>query len=428
LGTPKYQISQEIVPFGIFSRQSIAMSAEASFPWSSDPVQHTETGFRSIFEQAPMPAACCDAEGRILATNPAFDQVLEWKKLVRSSVRFCDLLPDEGRETAELLLCDLLGGTRASLRFRDDPSRYTSEITDWIVWPAARINGKPSQAVVLSRGNSEAPSPGSDQLQAHRWESVGRLTGGVVHDFNNLLTGVMLYCDLLLASHDADDHQLRRYVREIRTAVAQAGGLVQQLLVFAKPKPPATRALSINDVVETMRSLLLRLIGENVKLEFHLDPALARVEIEQTLLEQLLLNLILNSRDALPRGGRIQVETSNCKFESLSSSSYCSAFPCVLLAVSDNGHGMDATTRQHLFEPFFTTKDSGKGTGLGLTTVRTIVANHRGLIHVDSEPGNGTRIMILLPQCGTQNFPHLASSASNSQATTLQEEKKEPHL
>jgi two-component system cell cycle sensor histidine kinase/response regulator CckA len=404
------------------------MNAAASFPWSSDPAKPAETGFRSIFEHAPMPAACCDAQGRILATNPAFDQVLEWKKSGLNSLRLSDLISNEARETAELLLRDLLNGTGASARLKGSLSKCQVEIADWIVWPAVAIGGKPSQAVLLSSQNSEVHSSATDSMQAQRWESVGRLTGSVVHDFNNLLTGVMLYCDLLLASLDADNRQLRRHVEEIRAAVAQAGGLIQQLLGFARPRPAAPGALSVNDVVETMSALLRRLIGENIQIEFHLDPALAPVEIEQTQLEQVLLNLILNSRDALPHGGCIVVETSNCKFQSLSSSSSSSAFPCILLSVSDNGRGMNAFTRQHLFEPFFTTKDSGKGTGLGLTTVRTIVTNNRGLLHMESEPGRGTRVMILLPQCKTENSPHLASSTSNSQAITPQEEKKEPRL
>jgi two-component system, cell cycle sensor histidine kinase and response regulator CckA len=401
------------------------MSAAASFPWYPAPAEHTETGFRSIFEHASIPAAYIDAQGIIIEVNPAFDQVLEWKKST-NALRLSDLVATEGHEAAASFLRALQAGTCAGARIKS--KTFNSEIADWTIWPAAAPDGKPARAVLLADFPPQAVSQSRDSLQSHRWESVGRLTGGVAHDFNNLLTGVTLYCDLLLSSLDSDNRQLRRYAEEIRSAIAQAGGLIQQLLVFARPRPAESHIVSVNHIVESMHDLLKRLIGENIQLEFQLDPALAPVEIEPNQLEQVLLNLILNSRDALPEGGRIQVETSNCKFQSLGGSSSF-AFPCVLLAVSDNGCGMNAEIRRHLFDPFFTTKPPGKGTGLGLTTIRSIVAHHRGLIHIESEPSRGTRVMILLPQHSKNtNFPHLAPSPSNSHATTLQEEKKEPHL
>ena len=149
-----------------------------------------------------------------------------------------------------------------------------------------------------------------------------------------------------------------------------------------------------------MHGLLTRLIGENIALDLHLDPALGVVKIDQAQAQQIILNLVLNARDALPNGGRIILETSNCRFQPVAGTvpSGLPAFPCVLLVVGDNGRGMDAETREHLFEPFFTTKNAGQGTGLGLTTVRSIVTTNRGLIHFESEPGRGTRVMILLPR------------------------------
>lgn len=237
-------------------------------------------------------------------------------------------------------------------------------------------------------------------LQSQRWEAVGRLTGGVVHDFNNLLTGVMLYCDLLLSSLDQRDRR-RRYADEIRSAIVQATGLVRQLLVFARPQASPPRLLSLNEIATAMHDLLSRLLGENIKLELQLEPELGAVSIDQAQAQQILLNLVLNARDALPEGGRITVETRNCKFQPVSGAATTAGlplFPCVLLVVGDNGRGMDAETRERLFEPFFTTKNAGQGTGLGLTTVRSIVTTNRGLIHFESESGRGTRVMILLPR------------------------------
>jgi signal transduction histidine kinase len=280
--------------------------------------------------------------------------------------------------------------------------------------------------------SSTAPNEES-LLQAQRWEAVGRLTGGVVHDFNNLLTGVMLYCDLLLSGLDARDCR-RRYADEIRSAIVQATGLVRQLLVFARPHATPARLLCFNDIAGAMCDLLTRLIGENIALDLHLDPELGLVNIDQAQAQQIILNLVLNARDALPNGGRITVETSNCRFQSVAGTAPGNppAFPCVLLVVGDNGHGMTAETRQRLFEPFFTTKNAGQGTGLGLTTVRSIVTTNRGLIHFESEPGRGTRVMILLPRASQPADSDLLEPArpvsGPSSPTPSQEIKKESLL
>ena len=273
-----------------------------------------------------------------------------------------------------------------------------------------------------------------DLLQSQRWEALGRLAGGVVHDFNNLLTGVMLCCDLLLSSMDSRDCR-RRYADEIRSAIMQSSSLVQQLLVFARPQSLPARPLSLNEMVAAMRDLLTRLMGENIALDLHLDPELGLVNIDQAQAQQILLNLLLNARDALPEGGRISVATSNCNFQPLTGTLTTNsppAFPCILLVVGDNGCGMTAETRQRLFEPFFTTKNQGRGTGLGLTTVRTIVTTNRGLIHFDSEPGRGTRVMVLLPRASPSADTGFSETAIPGPEFLAQEQfhetKKEPLL
>src|SRR5580692_7306656 len=161
--------------------------------------------------------------------------------------------------------------------------------------------------------NADSPSE-ETHIQAQRWEAVGRLAGGVVHDFNNVLTGVMLYCDLLLSSLDARDRR-RRYAEEIRSAIVQATGLVKQLLVFARPQSISVRTLCLNEIARGMHDLLARLISENISFDLHLDPELGSVTIDQAQAQQILLNLVLNARDALPNGGRITVQTSNCRFQ-----------------------------------------------------------------------------------------------------------------
>jgi signal transduction histidine kinase len=283
----------------------------------------------------------------------------------------------------------------------------------------------------ITAGRAEASD--ENLLQMQRWEAIGRLTGGVVHDFNNLLTGVMLYCDLLLSSFDERDRR-RRYAEEIRSATVQATDLVQRLLIFARPQHNPTNPLNLNEVAAAMCDLVRRLIGENIALELHLDPQLGEVEIARSQAQQLLLNLVLNARDALPTGGRILIETSNCVLHPVAVSERqgpVTSFPCILLVVEDNGCGMNAETRERLFEPFFTTKSAAHGGGLGLTTVRSIVTAHRGLIHFESEPGRGTRAMILLPsQVASRGaVPPLESVEASPLITTpLQEAKREPLL
>jgi len=291
---------------------------------------------------------------------------------------------------------------------------------------------KPGHILNLAEPTNHVVSEEESILQTQRWEAVGRLAGGVVHDFNNLLTGVMLYCDLLLSSLDARDRR-RRYAEEIRSAIVQGTGLVKQLLVFARPQATPVRTLSLNEIAREMHDLLTRLIGENIRLELRLDPELGAVTIDQAHAQQIFLNLVLNARDALPNGGRITVETSNCRFQPVAGTvNGLPAFPCVLLVVSDNGHGMNAETRQRLFEPFFTTKNAGQGTGLGLTTVRSIVTTNRGLIHFESEPGRGTRVMIVLPRASQPAVSDVLETANPDSgapsATPIQEIKKESLL
>jgi signal transduction histidine kinase len=327
------------------------------------------------------------------------------------------------RSATQTQVRELCEGERDSVRIPANRSGAGAAAISWTGWRMSSGRGESDQVVfvaepIMANAGSaiiepseksgvdvvpdqlvpDEPDPDESVIQAQRWEAVGRLAGGVVHDFNNLLTGVMLYCDLLLSSFDPRDRR-RRYAEEIRGAVMQASGLVQQLLVFARPQASQVRSLCLNEIATSMRNLLVRLIGENIALELRLDPDLALVKIDHAQAQQILLNLVLNARDALPDGGRMTIETSNCKFQPVAGAPMGTpAFPCVLLVVSDNGRGMDAKTRQRLFEPFFTTKSSGKGTGLGLTTVRSIVTTNRGLIHLESEVGRGTRVMILLPR------------------------------
>jgi signal transduction histidine kinase len=379
--------------------------------------------FRTLFEGSPLPAARFNQRGEIIEMNPACARIFGDSGSSRHESLLWEWFAFPDRSSTQMQVRELCEGERDSVCIPANGSGAGAAGMSWTGWRmssgteqggqvvfvadpmianAGPVTVEPSEKSLsdLVPDEPALDQPVSDEsaLQAQRWEAVGRLVGGVVHDFNNLLTGVMLYCDLLLSSFDTRDRR-RRYAEEIRGAIMQATGLVQQLLVFARPQAAQVRSLLLNEIATSMRNLLVRLIGENIELELRLDPDLALVKIDHAQAQQILLNLVLNARDALPDGGRITIETSNCKFQPVAGApTGTPAFPCVLLVVSDNGCGMDFKTRQRLFEPFFTTKSSGKGTGLGLTTVRSIVTTNRGLIHLESEAGRGTRAMILLPR------------------------------
>ena len=222
-------------------------------------------------------------------------------------------------------------------------------------------------------------------------ETMGRLVSGVAHDFNNLLTGILLYCDLLTAALE-DRPRLQSQVREMRAAGEQGGALIQQLLTLARHQVSEPRPILWNDTILGLKSFLQRLIGENIELVTELDPQLESVEMNPAQMQQTLMNLVLNARDAMPDGGWITLATSNCKSNGSARTS------AVEFSVSDTGCGMDDETRAHIFEPFFSTKAPGCGNGLGLATVHNIVGQHGGTIQVESAPGQGTRVVVRLPR------------------------------
>jgi signal transduction histidine kinase len=254
-------------------------------------------------------------------------------------------------------------------------------------------------------------------LQAQKMESIGRLAGGVAHDFNNLMMAVKGYAALAL-DEIGDLDQVRNDLGEIQKAADRAAALTQQLLAFARKQRIHPQLIDMGDLVRDIESLLRQLIGEDIELEIRVERGCGRIVADPSQIEQLLVNLTVNARDAMPKGGKLTIETTSATLNAAKAVGASAGAPRadgVVLAVSDTGTGIPPEVREHLFEPFFTTKEPGKGTGLGLATCYGIVKQHSGHIACASEVGRGTTFKIYLPQRTADRAPDSISSHASEQ-------------
>ena len=373
---------------------------------SKKALEASEARFRSIFEEARLGMETATPAGRYLQVNPAFCKFLGYERDELLQKTNLDVThPDDRARTRQLMQESLAG-----LRPLEMEKRYLRK-DGTVVWGYLTAtwlmdaDGRPEVGVGLVQDIDERKRVqeslrlSEEQFrQAQKMEAVGRLAGGVAHDFNNLLTVINGRCRLLLS--DLGDHPLRKEVEVIARAGEQAVSLTRQLLAFSRRQTIDPRVVDLNAVVSDMDRMLRRLIGEDVDLEVRLKREPGNVRADPGQIEQVIMNLAVNARDAMPRGGRLTIETANADLECPLESPAGRVAPgrYVVLSIRDSGTGMNAHVLSHLFEPYFTTKEEGKGTGLGLPTVASIVRHADGEIAVESEDGKGTLFSVYLPR------------------------------
>ncbi|MCX6632736.1 MAG: PAS domain S-box protein [Candidatus Solibacter sp.] len=377
-------------------------------------LQESEERYRRIAKCVPDLIWSLDLAGRFTYVNSAVERNMGWTAEEFLELTFRDVFtPEVALKVAAIIEEEYKNAaapqydrstvtTFESVHLRKDGSSFSVEISGAFLWSD---DGKPVGIIGTTRDITERKRAEEEKAklqaqfhQAQKMESVGRLAGGVAHDFNNLLTVINGYSQMLLSKLSAGD-PMRDDLGEIFKAGERAAGLTRQLLAFSRKQILDPRSMDVNRVVEEMRPMLERLVGEDVEVRVALQPNVGTILADPHQLEQVVMNLVVNSRDAMPGGGKLLVETATVEFEENSMQSHPDARVgrYVMLAVSDTGVGMDEETKSRIFEPFFTTKGIGKGTGLGLSMVQGVVAQSGGYVAVYSEKGHGTTFKSYLP-------------------------------
>ena len=345
-----------------------------------------------------------DADGRVTFLNPVAETLTGWPRgdaLGKPAGEILKLLQEKGREAIENPIARALR-ERVMIGMQEPSllvSRSGSELpVEHSASPVRDDSGEVQGAVLVFRDISKRLQLEEQATHAQKMDAVGRLAGGVAGDFNNVLTVITGYAELLRAEF-ASSSPMRRFVDEIIYAGERAAALTRHLLAFSRSATAQPRVLDINGIVTNMEPMLRRLLGQNIELILLTTPGVGRVKADPAQLEQVVVNLATNGRDAMPSGGKLVIETANVEVEDAASQNLgVKPGPYVMLAVSDTGIGMDNETRSRLFEPFFTTKAPGNGSGLGLATVYGAVKQSDGHVTVYSQPNCGTIFEIYLPR------------------------------
>ncbi len=362
--------------------------------------EETRERLETALEQAAEIVVITDPEGTIQYVNPAFEQITGYQReeAVGQNPRFL-----KSRKQDEAFYRDLWNtitqGQVWKGRFinkKEDGTFYHEEAT---ISPVHDDSGKIINFVAVKRDITQQLELENQLRHAQKMESIGQLAGGVAHDFNNILTSIMGFSSLLKRDKDLSE-KTRKRILEIEKASHRAAEIVKQLLTFSRKKPPELKTMNLSDLVKQSLGFLGKSLGPAFKIESRLDESLGMIQGDGTQVQQVLMNLCVNARDAMPDGGTIIIETCNIEIRKdyVAQYSYAKPGPKVVLSITDTGTGMDKETLSRIFDPFFTTKEIGKGTGLGMSIVYGIVKDHGGTIQVYSEVGHGTTVKIYFPR------------------------------
>jgi PAS domain S-box-containing protein len=382
---------------------------------SEEALRESQTLLKAVFDAIPLALLVKDLEGRLLVVNaPTAERWgLTPEQMTGMNVKEMSIPPDERRlveETdARVARENRILDYELKRTMPDGRVRLLRAIKAPLHGPDGRVTGilGISEDITDRRRMEEDKAALERQLQqVQKMDTVGRLAGGIAHDFNNLLTPVIGFVDLALTRIRPDD-PLRQELGMIREAAARAAELTQGLLSFSRSQVMTLRPVNLNAEVRALHRMISRVIGEDIEIVLNLDPLLGTVEADAAQMQQVLMNLAVNARDAMPNGGKLVIETREVDLDSGYAERVLQTEPgpYVMVSVSDTGVGMSAETQARIFEPFFTTKEPGKGTGLGLSIVYGIVRQHRGAIHVYSTPGHGTSFKLLLPRLAAHASP-----------------------
>jgi two-component system cell cycle sensor histidine kinase/response regulator CckA len=364
-------------------------------------LQKSESKFRTIFERVAVGIALVSIDGQLVESNPALREMLRYGAEELRNRVFNEFIHPEDAVIDVDLDQELIAGKRDHYQIEKRFVRKDGGVV-WCQLNVSLVRGGQEErpfTICMVEDITERKRLETQFFQSQKMETIGRLAGGIAHDFNNLLTVIKGYTQLSL-SHIQEGDPCRENIEEIKAAAERAAELTNQLLTFSRRQILDMKVLDLNTIVRGLEKMTGRIIGEDIEMVTVLDNHLGRVKTDPSQIEQVILNLVVNARDAMPAGGKLAIETANVVLDETYARTHIGVAPgsYVMLSVSDTGCGMSPEIKELIFEPFFTTKEEGKGTGLGLSTIYGIVKQSGGNIWVYSEPGRGTTFKVYLPR------------------------------